>query len=217
MHAATAVLAALHRRREHGVGSHVTVSLEDVAAATLTTLGLLPEALQTGTSRPPYGYEIYGTFGADFALADGSQVMVVAVTSRQWRDLVTATGSTDEVVALEQEVAADFAAEGERFAHRDRLTALLRPWFTSRTLAEVTEALGPTHVLWSPFRRLADFAADLAAGLSAVAVERDEEDLGRMLATNGPLRFRHEPTPAPSAAPRLGQHTGGISGASSDE
>ena len=207
MHAAVAVLAGLHRRRELGTGSYVTVSLEDVAAATLTTLGLLPEALQTGASRPAYGNEIYGTFGADFALADGAQVMVVAVTSRQWRDLVVATGNADAVVALERELGVDFTAEGERFTHRDRLAALLAGWFADRTLAEVTDALRPTHVLWSPFRRLADFAADLAAGRSAVAVARDEDDLGRMLATSGPLRYPHEPGVTPAPAPRLGEHT----------
>jgi 2-methylfumaryl-CoA isomerase len=213
MHAATAVLAGLHRRREHGTGSYVTVSLEDVAAATLTTLGLLPEALQTGTSRRAYGNEIYGTFGADFALGDGAHVMVVAVTARQWRDLVTATETTDAVAALERELGADFTAEGERFTHRDRLTALLGPWFAARTLAEVTEAMRPTHVLWSPFRRLADLAADLASGRSAVAVARDEDDLGRMLATTGPLRFPHESDrdATPAGAPRLGQHTQEVS------
>jgi 2-methylfumaryl-CoA isomerase len=211
MHAATAVLAGLHRRREHGTGSHVTVSLEDVAAATLTTLGLLPEALQTGTSRPAYGNEIYGTFGADFTLGDGAHVMVVAVTARQWRVLVTATGTTEAVAALERALGADFVAEGERFAHRERLTALLGPWFAARTLAEVTEAMRPTHVLFSPFRRLADFAAELAAGRSPVAVSREEGGLGRMLATNGPLRFQRERDPVPAAAPRLGQHSADVS------
>jgi 2-methylfumaryl-CoA isomerase len=210
MHAATAVLAGLHRRREHGVGTYVTVSLEDVAAATLTTLGLLPEALQTGMSRPAYGNEIFGTFGADFALADGSQVMVVAVTARQWRDLVDVTGTAEAVAAAERELGADFAAEGERFTHRDRLTALLRPWFAARTVTDVGDAFRPTHVLWSPFRRLADFAAQLAAGGSPVTTARDEGELGRMLATTGPLRFPSESAVAPAAAPRLGEHTGQV-------
>jgi 2-methylfumaryl-CoA isomerase len=133
MHAAVAVLAGLHRRRELGVGTYVKITLEDVAASTLTTLGLLPETLQTGTSRPAYGNAIYGTFGADFALRDGTPVMVVAITGRQWRDLVEVTETAEAVDGLAADLHADFAAEGERFTHREQLTALLRPWFAERT------------------------------------------------------------------------------------
>lgn len=207
MHAAVAVLAGLHRRREHGVGIHVTVALEDVAAATLTTLGLLPEAHQTGTSRPPYGNAIYGTFGSDFVLADRSRVMVVAITSRQWRALLDATGTTAVVDAVERELGADFSAEADRFRHREVLTALLRPWFAARTREQVTDALGGSMVLWAPFRHLADVAAELAGGGSPVVTARDEGTLGAMLATTGPLRIRGEPPPPLAAAPTLGQHT----------
>jgi 2-methylfumaryl-CoA isomerase len=212
MHAATAVLAGLHRRAQGSGGSHVTVSLEDVAAATLTTLGLMPEALQTGRSRPAYGNEVFGTFGSDFTLADGSRVMVVAVTARQWRDLVEATGTADEAAALERDLGADFAAEGDRFTHRDALTALLRPWFAARTPAEVTAALAATHVLVAPFRHLHDAARDLAGGRSPVVAPVEEDGLGTMLATTGPLRFHGEPAPAPAAAPRLGEHTPDVAG-----
>jgi 2-methylfumaryl-CoA isomerase len=212
MHAATAVLAGLHRRAAGGGGCHVTVSLEDVAAATLTTLGLLPEALQTGRSRPAYGNEVFGTFGADFPLADGSRVMVVAVTARQWRDLLSATGTAAQASALEQDLRADFDAEGDRFTHRDALTALLRPWFAARTPAEVADALDPTHVLFAPFRHLVDTARDLAGGRSPVVHAADEDGLGSMLATTGPLRFHGEPAPALARAPRLGEHTGDVTG-----
>src|SRR4051795_1483885 len=92
MHAATAVLAALHRRREQGVGAHITVSLEDVATSTLTTLGMLTEAHQTEVARPRVGNAVYGSFGADFALADGAVVMVAAITNRQWRETVAGAG-----------------------------------------------------------------------------------------------------------------------------
>lgn len=207
MHAAVAVLAGLHRRHLHGTGTHVTVSLDDVAAATLTTLGFLPEAWQTGRSRPAMGNEIYGTFGSDFALSDGSRVMVVAITARQWRELLDITGSSDVVAAVEKALGADFSDEGDRYRHRGVLVALMQPWFADRTLPEIAAALGSTHVLWSPFRRLTDFAAELAAGASAVVSARDEADLGAMLATTGPLRFRDEPVERPPAAPRLGAHT----------
>lgn len=208
MHAATAILAGLFRRSEHGVGVYITVSLEDVAAATLTTLGLLPEAHQTGVARPAFGNAIYGSFGADMPLADGSRVMVVALTRRQWQDLLEVTGRARVVAAVERELGADFAAEGDRFAHREVLVALLRPWFADRMLPEVTEAFAGSQVLWAPFRRLTDLASDLVSGVgSPVVSARHEDGLGHMLATSGPLRMRGEPAPPIADAPVLGQHT----------
>jgi 2-methylfumaryl-CoA isomerase len=207
MHAATAVLSALHRRREHGVGAHVTVSLEDVATSTLATLGLLSEAHQTGVARPRIGNAVYGSFGADFRLADGDIVMVTTVTGRQWRELLDVTGVDKAVGAVESALGADFGDEGDRFRHRDVLVALMRPWFAQRTLADVAAALGATHVLWSPFRRLTDLADDVAHGHSAVAEVRDEPDLGSVVVTSGPLRLRGEDAVDAPAAPVLGADT----------
>lgn len=207
MHAATAVLAALHRRRTQGVGAHVTVSLEDVATSTLATLGLLSEAHQTGISRPRVGNAVYGSFGADFRLADGAAVMVTTVTGRQWRELLDVTGVDKAVAAVETALGADFGDEGDRFRHREVLVGLIRPWFEQRELAEVAAALDATHVLWAPFRRLTDLADDVAAGRSGVALVREEPDLGSVVVTAGPVRLRHEDEVPPAAAPVLGADT----------
>jgi len=216
MHAATAVLAALHRRREHGVGAHVTVSLEDVAASTLTTLGMLTEAHQTGVARPRVGNAVYGSFGADFTLADGTVAMVAAITGRQWRELLDVTGRADAVRAVESAVGADFGDEGDRFLHREVLVTLMRPWFAERTVEQVATVLDATHILWSPFRRLTDLADDVARGRSPVAQVRDEPGLGSNVVTGGPLRPRgeddDEPAPPPPPAPVLGADTDAVLG-----
>jgi 2-methylfumaryl-CoA isomerase len=207
MHAAVAVLAGLHRRVVYGAGTHVTISLEDVAASTLTTLGLLPEALQTGTSRPSYGNELYGTFGADFALADGRRVMVCAITVRQWRQLLERTGTVEAVASAARDLDVDFDDEGQRFTHREVLTGLLRSWFAARTLEHVHSEFDGSQVLWSEFRHLTDAAAALAAGGSPVITARDEDGLGHMLTTTGPLRWRDEEASPPATAPVLGRDT----------
>ena len=207
MHAAVAVLAALRRRELTGAGSHVTVSLEDVAVSTLTTLGMLSEAHQTGTPRPRIGNAVYGTFGMDAPLADGNVVMVTAVTKRQWEQLLAVTGCADAVAASEKAVDADFADEGDRYRHRDLLVGLLRPWFAARSLSEVAAALDATQVLWSPFRKLTDLAADVASGRSAVAQAQDDGGLGSNIVTTGPLRFVGEESPAIPPAPVLGAET----------
>jgi 2-methylfumaryl-CoA isomerase len=210
MHAATAVLAAVHRRDRDGTGTHATVSLEDVATSTLTTLGLLSEAHQTGASRPRLGNAVYGTFGTDATLADGTVVMVTTVTARQWRTLLEVTGCTEAVDGLAAVTGADFGDEGDRYRHREAVVALLRPWFAARTLPEVAAALDGTQVLWSPFRQLTDLAGDVAAGRSAVATVVDEAGLGSNVVTTGPLRLRGEDPPAPAPAPVLGADTDAV-------
>ena len=210
MHAATAILAAVHRRREDGAGAYITVSLEDVATSTLTTLGLVSEAHQSGVSRPRVGNAVYGTFGTDATLADGTAVMVTAVTSRQWRQLLDVTECTGAVDDLAARVGADFADEGDRYRHRAEIVALLRPWFAVRTEAEVAAALNGTQVLWAPFRHLTDLAADVAGGGSAVAAVIDEPGLGSNAVTTGPLRLRGEDAPTVAPAPVLGADTDAV-------
>jgi 2-methylfumaryl-CoA isomerase len=204
MHATVAVLSALHRRREHGLGAHITVSLEDVATSTLTTLGLLTQAHQEGRPRERVGNAVYGTFGTDAVLADGNVVMVTAVTRRQWQQLLDVTGVADAVGAVERALHADFDDEGDRYKHRDVIVALLRPWFAQRSLEQVATALDATHVLWAPFRQLTDLAADVALGRSAVAMVCDEPGLGSNIVTTGPLRLHGEDPPGPAAPPVLG-------------
>jgi 2-methylfumaryl-CoA isomerase len=213
--AAVALLAALHRRRTTGEGTHATVALADVAVSTLTTLGMLPEAALTGASRPPYGNAIYGSFGIDLATSDGARVMVVALTPRQWSSLLEVTGTTQVVAAVAAELDADFGLEGDRWTHRDVLAALIRPWFVARSLAEVSAALTGTHVLWAPYRHLAEVAAELT-GTTAnpVVTTRDDPGLGEILATTGAIRFPGSVTgrPTPPPTPALGEHTDAVLG-----
>jgi 2-methylfumaryl-CoA isomerase len=206
--AAVAILAGLHRRQLTGEGTHATVALDDVATSTLTTLGMLPEAQLRKAGRPAYGNAVYGSYGSDFATSDGDRVMVVALTGRQWSSLLEATGTVSVVAAVETQLGADFSAEGDRWTHRDMLTALIRPWFAARTTAEIATALSGTHVLWSPFRRLSEVAAELT-GMSNHPIVRIRNDsgVGSILATTGAIRLRGVPESAPAAAPTLGDDT----------
>jgi 2-methylfumaryl-CoA isomerase len=173
---------------------------------------MLPEAQLTGVDRAPYGNTVYGSYGTDFATADGERVMVVALTARQWASLLDVTGTTRVVAAVETELNADFSTEGDRWTHREVLTALLRPWFAARTVAEVAEALAGTHVLWSPFRRLSDVAAELAGTTdpSAVVSIRSDSGVGPALATTGAIRLRGVAVSEPAAAPTLGEDTAAV-------
>jgi 2-methylfumaryl-CoA isomerase len=206
-HTALAVLAALRQRESTGDGTFLQITLEDVAASTLTTLGFLPDAHLRLRNRPPHGNYLYGTFGADMPLSDGNRVMIVALTARQWDSLLELTGTARAVTALAAALDVDFRTEGDRYLHRHVLAALMRPWFAARSLGEVAVALGESRVLWAPFRHFTDVARDIGGGRGpAVVAELAEEGFGEMLATTGPVRRSGDSRP-PARAPRLGQDT----------
>ena len=88
-----AVIAALRRRDNSGVGAQVSVALEDVALATAANLGWLTEPQVNGTQRPRLGNAIYGQYGQDFTSRDGARFMVVTLTGRHFRDIVNLQGA----------------------------------------------------------------------------------------------------------------------------
>jgi len=164
--AGMALLAAERRRAATGAGEEVKLPLSDVALATLANLGQVAEVIDTGADRPRHGNDLFGAFGRDFATADGRRIMLVAITARQWRDLVVALGIGDAVAALERELAVDFAAdEGARFRHRGGLNAIVERAVAAQNLADLERAFAGTGVCWSPYRGLHEVVAEgLVAG-----------------------------------------------------
>jgi 2-methylfumaryl-CoA isomerase len=83
----------------------------------------------------------------------------------------------------------------------------MQPWFAARTPAEAAGALRGSHVLWSPFRHLAEVAADLAsAGDGGAVWPAEETGFGPNLVTEGPANSDGARPPL-TRAPRLGEHT----------
>jgi 2-methylfumaryl-CoA isomerase len=199
-------LAGVRRRDQTGDGTYATVSLEDVAFSTLTSLGFLGEVLHTGADRPRYGNYLFGSFGVDMQLAEGRYVMVVALTERQWQSLVEVTELHDVVQALARHLDANFDRNEERFRHREVLASLIRPWFAARTLTDLTRQLSGTGVLWSPYRQLSEVIAEVADGSLPPISVRTDEGIGSNIATAGPIRLDSERT-VPPASPALGAHT----------
>ena len=83
--AVVGLLAALRHRDLTGEGQLVEIALSDVAMATVGNLGRIAEVQLEGREQPRDGNYLYGAFGGDFPTSDGRRVMVVALTSRQWK------------------------------------------------------------------------------------------------------------------------------------
>ena len=150
--AALGILAAERHRRRTGAGQLLEIALKDVALAMLGNLGILGEVAINGVDRPKYGNALYGAYGQDFATADGRRIMVVALTDRQWRGLLSTTGMAEAMDDLGRRLGLDLAREGDRFAARREITAMLAPWFADRTVEDFGPFFDKSGVTWSSFR-----------------------------------------------------------------
>lgn len=207
--AATGLLAAERKRRIAGTGQLIRLALADVAMATVGNLGYIAEVQINKTERPRHGNYLYGAFGRDFATKDGKRVMVVGLTPRQWRSLVAAVGIGDACGEIEKLLGVELSREGDRFAARHVIGALIESWVSSRTLAEVGEIFDAHGVCWGPYQTFTELVArdPRCSPANPVFAEVDQPGVGRYLAPGSPLAFSVCDRVPPASAPLLGQHT----------
>jgi 2-methylfumaryl-CoA isomerase len=210
---AVGLLAGERRRRLTGAGSIIELALSDVAFAMTANIGRLAQAqLDPGAGAPEKdGNYLFGAYGNDFATSDGRRVMVVGLTSRQWRSLLRATGLVETFAALATGTGSDFDTEGGRYRARDLISAVLAPWFARRTLAQIEAAFAGTGVAWGPYRTFAQLLTEdgrISANPLFQTVEHP--GVGSYLMPGSPLRFPDQGTPPARRAPMLGEHTDDI-------
>jgi 2-methylfumaryl-CoA isomerase len=209
LYAALAVVSAVRRRDQSGMGARITLALEDVALATAGNLGLLTEPQVNGTQRERLGNAIYGQYGQDFTSRDGVAFMVVLLTGRHFRDLVDVTGAGTAVAALAEALGVDFNTEGDRYRYRDVLSGLFATWFADRTASEITAALSDTTVLFERYRTFAEVVEDPKVTANPVFSRLHQPGVGDYRAPALPIAFDGiHPTSGP--APALGQDTADV-------
>lgn len=209
IYTALAVFIALRQRDATGLGQRISIPLENVALATAGNLSFLTEAMVNGSTRERIGNSIYGQYGQAFTSSDGVSFMVVALTGRHFRDLTELTGTTNAVAALAQTLGADFTDEGERYRHRDALSALFAEWFTQHTEGEVASALAATSVLWDRYRTFDTVIGEDKVTANPLFSPLDQPRVGSYLAPGLPISFDGS-YPAPAAAPALGDDTDAV-------
>lgn len=212
LQAALAIVTADRVRRATGRGQLITLSLADVAVATMAHLGFVADVTVNGHGRLRDGNYLYGSFGCDFATSDGRRVMVVALTRRHWRKLVQLTGIADAIAALEQSLHVDFGLEEGRYRYRAVIEALIAPWFAGQTFADITSLLEEAQVLWGPYRTLEDLVHDPASIMHSTDLMTDvhQEGVGTIPVPKPVLRFSGWDTPGAVPAPVVGQDTDAV-------
>lgn len=209
LYAALAVVTALRNRERTGEGTSVTIALEDVALATAGNLGLLTEPQVSGTERPRLGNAIFGQYGQDFTSSDGVSFMLVMLTRRHFRDMVTISGTGAAISALAEALGADFTDEGTRYRYRDVLSGLFATWFAEHTADEIAETLSTSTILWERYRTFAEVAAHEKVTANPMFVRLRQDGVGDYLAPGLPIAFGGTHPPS-RPAPALGADTAAV-------
>ena len=206
---ATAVLAAERHRSRMGEGQLITLALKDVALATAGHLGNLAEVEINGSDRQKAGNFLYGAFGKDFLTIDGRRVMIVGLTPKQWRALITVTGSSDEMDGIAARANLDLSDEGARFTARHEIASVLAPWFEARSYHQVAELLTKAGVCFGPyqsFRQLLSEDVDCSTD-NPLFEQVTHPATGTYLTPSSPIRFGLSDNLKSLPAPKLGEHT----------
>jgi 2-methylfumaryl-CoA isomerase len=97
----------------------------------------------------------HGGFTRDFATADGETILVAALTTQEFAELVMTTRLARTFAFLERVLHADFSAADDLYTYSATIAVLLAPWFARRTVADLAAALAGTSVSWARLHNLA--------------------------------------------------------------
>jgi CoA:oxalate CoA-transferase len=200
MYAATAVLAALHRRSVTGRGELIDISMLDCQAAMLCYQAAF--YLHSGQVPGRQGREhdsiaTYGTFRAQ----DGIDVVVAAITERMWVALC-------EVLECAELVRDPrFASATDRSANRAALRSILDQRFLARTADEWMRALDAAEVPVGVVNTIDRVAIDPQIAHRGMAVGLESGD-GRSARVMGdPFYMQESRRRRHAFPPAAGEHT----------
>ncbi len=199
LHAAIAILAALHHRNATGEGQSVEVPMFETMASLV-----LGDHLGGLTHCPPSDAGGYGRLLAPqrrpYATQDGHICMLI-YNDRHWRSFRHATGCADDP---------RFATQAGRVRHADAFHAALAAIIRQRGTQEWAALLDAADIPYAPMHDLRTIRDDphlTAVGFFAQVRHPTEGDV---LSMRIPTRWSAS-RPAPSRqAPALGEHTGEV-------
>jgi 2-methylfumaryl-CoA isomerase len=103
----------------------------------------------------------------------------------------------------------DLTREGDRFKARDAISAVLQPWFQTRTLDEVRRAFEGTGVCWGPYQTFLQLVSNdpRCSTRNPMFSNLEQPGIGEYLVPGSPLHFSALDRQPPRRAPVLGEHT----------
>lgn len=197
-HAAAATLAALVRRRKHGLGAYVDVAAREVAAAMIGQ-ALVEAAAGIETKRLGNATESLAPSGVYPVQGDDAWVTIAIADDAMWQRAVRAIGGTlpegiDEASPLV-----------ERAAHHAAIDQWISAWTEQRTAADVTEYLQALGIAAHPVYDTASVVADAHLREREALIPVNEPDGTERYAVGVPARFSDSDTGIWRGTPELGQ------------
>jgi crotonobetainyl-CoA:carnitine CoA-transferase CaiB-like acyl-CoA transferase len=152
MHAAIAILAALHDRNRTGRGAAIGIGMFDVVADLVGWA--LAYTMHTGVERPPNGMSspMVAPYGA-YPTRDGATVVLGTTNDAEWQRLARELLGRDD---LADDPA--FATNDQRCAARARLDGVIAGWTAERDLADVLDAADAARIGCATLRSIAEVA-----------------------------------------------------------
>jgi 2-methylfumaryl-CoA isomerase len=177
--------------------------------ATVANLGYVGDVQVNGVNREPIGNYLYGAFGHHFSTSDSREIMVVAISPKQWKSICHATQLSEQLAMIGPMLGLDLQTEEGLYKAREAISAVLKPWFIKRTLKEVAEVFDAAGVLWGPYQDFSQLVTQdpRCSIANPMFGEVEQLRIGKILSPRSPLRFSWSGTPKPFLAPELGEHT----------
>lgn len=205
LYAAVGALACLHARQQSGHGYAIDLALLDCAVA--SQVNVAQAFLSSGVVPPRQGnahlqivpYQL-------FATSDGWLVLAVG-NDKQWRKFCAVAG--------QPELADDprFTTNPLRVEHRAEVVPLVEAILRQRTTQQWQNALDEAGVPCAPVWTYAELFAHPQAAARGLKVTVRDPDGQPVDLLGSPLHIHGATTPAPTAPPRLAQHTDEVLGA----
>jgi 2-methylfumaryl-CoA isomerase len=125
-----------------------------------------------------------------------------------------ALGFAAEVAAYEAAQGCDLNDEGQRFKHRDQISAWVEPRVRQHTLAEIGPIFDANGVCWGVYRSARQALAEdpNCSTANPLFQEIEQPGIGRYLAAGSPMRFADLEPQTVRPAPALGEHGAAIAG-----
>jgi crotonobetainyl-CoA:carnitine CoA-transferase CaiB-like acyl-CoA transferase len=205
MYAATAVLAALHRRTATGRGETIDISMLDCQAAMLcyqASYYLLSGQVPGRQGREHDSIATYRTFKA----RDGIELVIAALTERMWASLCRVLGC--EALVGDPR----FATAGDRSTNRAALWPLLEARFLARTADEWTVELDAAGVPVGVVNTIDRVTADPQIRHRGMVIELAAEDGRRIEVMGDPFFMQETRRRSHSFPPVAGENTAAILG-----
>ena len=204
MYAATAILAALHRRHATGRGDVIDISMLDCQAAMLSYQAAYHLHAGTVPGRQGSGHDSFPTYRG-FPTAAG-ELVITANTERMWEGLCRAL-SLDPLRDDPR-----FRTNRDRYDNREILWTLLEEAFGRRTATEWVPLLEAQGVPVGVVNTLDRVVADPQIVHRNMVIELSDADGRRARVMGSPFHFEEAAAAVTTYPPKLGEHTARVLG-----